>query len=169
MLETDLPADRVLDATRLLVRAAGGEGMVGGQVLDMAFTGSGDLTLDALRRMHAMKTGALIIASCESGAVLAGSRELAATAREYAALVGLAFQVVDDILDVIGDQNLLGKPVGSDEAKAKATYPALIGLEQSQSLARELTEKAAAALRGVPEPSAETLRELAAYIARRIN
>ena len=116
-----LPAGRVLEAIFHLSTAAGPRGMVGGQVLDMDLTGKG-ANLEQLRRMHAMKTGALIESSCVTGCILGGGDDGArARASEYGRAVGLAFQVTDDILDVVGDTAALGKPAGSDEAQGKST------------------------------------------------
>ena len=117
--------------------------MVGGQAIDLQAAGQAPghaVTLDAegLRAMHARKTGALIRASAVSGAIMAGAADdLVAAIDRYAAEIGLAFQIVDDILDVEGDPASLGKTAGKDAAGAKPTYPALFGLERSRDLAAE--------------------------------
>ncbi len=164
----------VLEAVSVMARAAGAEGMVGGQVLDMEYTGrvlaaeENPVTLDQLRTMHAMKTGALIRASCEAGAVLAcGGDERRRRAAAYGAHLGRAFQIVDDILDEVGDEKSLGKPVGSDRDKGKTTYVSLVGLEKSRELAEEATQQALHALdgfRGADESWLTFLRELAQYV-----
>ena len=128
--------------------AAGPDGMVGGQAIDLQAAGQAPghaVTLDAegLRAMHSRKTGALIRASAVSGAIMAGAAdELVETIDRYAADVGLAFQIVDDILDVEGDPASLGKSAGKDAAGAKPTYPALFGVERSRALATECLERA---------------------------
>jgi geranylgeranyl diphosphate synthase type II len=159
--------ERVLGAVVYLARAAGSPGMVGGQFLDMLYTGQGPRSLDELRAMHAMKTGALLRASCVCGALLAGAdRAEAASVERYGRGLGVAFQITDDILDVVGDGSLLGKPVGSDEAGGKVTYPSLLGLDQSRSLAQE---EAGAAVRALAPfgGKAAFLRGLAEYIVQR--
>jgi len=150
-------ADAALAARKLRViaaigEAAGATGMVGGQAIDLQAAGQAReprLALDAagVREMHARKTGALIRAAAVSGAIMAGGREPEIAAIEaYAADLGLAFQIVDDILDVEGQASELGKTTGKDAADAKPTYPALFGLEGSRALATEAIDRAKAAL-----------------------
>lgn len=163
-----VPAQRVLAALAEVARSAGGAGMVGGQVLDMACTGRSDVPLDQLQRMHALKTGALITCACASGALLAGAGDAdVARMREYGAAVGMAFQIVDDILDETGDEASLGKPVGSDREQGKTTYPALLGLDRSRELAAEQVERAVASLAPFSGPDAVFLADLARYILHR--
>lgn len=163
----DLPLDRVVAAMGVLAQAAGPRGMVGGQVLDMAMTGAG-ATLEELSNMHAQKTGALIAASCVTGAILGGGNaEFQARAQNYGQSIGLAFQVVDDILDLIGNEQVLGKPVGSDLHQGKATYPALLGISASRALAQDLIDQALASLDGLSHGRLEFLRALAQYIVDR--
>jgi geranylgeranyl diphosphate synthase, type II len=170
MLGTGLPPERVVAAAAEVATAAGPRGMVGGQLLDMELTGRPSVDLENLKDMHSRKTGALIMASCLSGAILAGSgRDGMERAEAYGRNVGLAFQVVDDILDVIGDESSLGKPVGSDAAQRKSTYPALIGLEGSYAVARQCVGAALEALEGFDGDSSVFLRELSVYIVDRIN
>jgi geranylgeranyl pyrophosphate synthase len=132
--------------------AAGPAGMVGGQAIDLQAAGQAPghaITLDAdgLRMMHALKTGALIRASAVSGAIMAGAdATLIAAIDAYASDVGLAFQIVDDILDVEGDPASLGKTAGKDAASEKPTYPSLFGLDRSRALAAECLQRAHAAL-----------------------
>ncbi len=162
-----LPPERVLRSIFHLSTAAGPRGMVGGQVLDMGLTGK-SASLPQLREMHAKKTGALIESSCVSGCILGGGNEAGQVkASEYGRAIGLAFQVTDDILDVVGDEAALGKPVGSDQAQGKSTYPALLGIEQSRILARESVDQALAALNGFAHPRADFLRAIARYILDR--
>lgn len=160
------------DAIRLqmistLARAAGAAGMVGGQAIDLAATGQ-QISQEHLERMHRHKTGALISASVRLGALASGradSKQLAALAN-YAEAIGLAFQVQDDILDVIGNTETLGKQQGSDSQQEKSTYPALLGLEQAQLYARQLHDQALQALQGFDD-QARILRQLADYIVQR--
>jgi len=169
-LKQGLSANRVLRAVNVLAQAAGSGGMVGGQAMDMEFTGRAGLApLDELRRMHAMKTGALITAACECGAVLSGvGEDDIDNAREYGRAIGVAFQIVDDVLDVVGDEATLGKPVGSDEEQGKSTYPALIGLEKSKELAREYVDRAVKYLEAYSGDEQAFLTELARYIVDRV-
>ncbi|MGE4552979.1 MAG: polyprenyl synthetase family protein [Desulfovibrionaceae bacterium] len=167
-----LPATDVLRAVAALARAAGAAGMVGGQTIDMELTGAAlagrEVSLPQLRDMHARKTGALITAACVCGAILSGAgAEAEARARRYGRAVGVAFQIADDILDVVGDQAQLGKPVGSDEAKGKTTYPSLLGLESSRVMAREQADLALEHLAAHAGPEADFLRALARYIVDR--
>jgi geranylgeranyl pyrophosphate synthase len=149
----DLAARR-LRAIAIIGEAAGAIGMVGGQAIDLQAAGQAPghaLTLDAegLRGMHARKTGALIRAAALSGAIMAGATPPIVDAIDrYAAELGLAFQIVDDILDVEGDPALLGKSAGKDVAGDKPTYPRLFGLEQSRRLATDCLARAQQALAG---------------------
>ena len=169
MLNADLPAGAVRAAAREISRAVGPGGMVGGQVLDMALTGSPHKDLDELRQMHALKTGTFIQSACVAGALLSEAPEPdLERAGIYGRSLGLAFQVADDILDVAGDQDLLGKPVGSDAARDKLTYPALLGLEQSRRLGQDMVVQAQKALDGYRGEQAAFLRDLAQYIMDRV-
>ncbi len=140
---------RKLEALAIIAEAAGAGGMVGGQALDLAAACPGAAPLDApsLRDMHQRKTGALISAAALAGAVMGGGTpaHLEAIGR-YAGQVGLAFQIVDDILDVEGAEADLGKTPGKDAAAGKPTYPALYGLEESRRLASDCAARAVAAL-----------------------
>ncbi len=163
----DLPLDRVLAAAACLGRAAGGRGMVGGQVLDMAGEGH-TLSAEEVAELYALKTGALITASAEMGCILAGGSDGARRAVvRFAQKVGLAFQVRDDILDVEGDEATLGKPVGSDTRSEKNTYVALRGVEACRRLVVELTDQALEAL--APFEGAGFHRWLAKKLADREN
>jgi geranylgeranyl pyrophosphate synthase len=161
------PAAARLRAVRVLADAAGSAGMVGGQAIDLASVGrigTGDRSLGptALEDMHARKTGALIRAACTVGAILAGAndRSIAALDR-FAAELGLAFQIVDDILDVEGSDADLGKTAGKDAAAGKPTFPALYGLDRSREMAAACIERAEAALDGAALGG--RLRELARW------
>jgi geranylgeranyl pyrophosphate synthase len=148
-LEPGVIAQRKLEALGVLADAAGGAGMVGGQAIDLMAAAPGAAPLDAasLRDMHMRKTGALIRASVLCGALMAGAGapELDA-AGQYATHIGLAFQIVDDILDVEGASADLGKTAGKDAAAGKPTYVALYGLDESRRLASASLDRALAAL-----------------------
>ncbi|HVH28210.1 MAG TPA: farnesyl diphosphate synthase [Vicinamibacterales bacterium] len=138
---------RKLQVIRVIAEAAGPAGMVGGQAIDLQAVGGarGGIALDAdgLRTMHARKTGAMIRAAAVAGAIMAGADEgLVATVDRYGAEIGLAFQIVDDILDVEGSDQQLGKTAGKDAADAKPTYTALYGVERSRQLADECASRA---------------------------
>ena len=121
-----------------------------------------------MRTVHAMKTGALLRASCVCGAILAGAEQPAREAiSAYGAALGVAFQIADDILDVVSDTETLGKPAGSDEEQGKSTYPVLLGLEKSRELAREQALAAQNALAGFDGQEADFLRALADYTVNR--
>ena len=143
---------RKLRVIQVIGGAAGPMGMVGGQSIDLQAAGQGPygrvaLDADGLRAMHAMKTGALIRAAAVSGAVMAGASGDAIRAIDtYATELGLAFQIVDDILDVEGEAGALGKTTGKDAAGSKPTYPALFGLDRSRALAAECIARARTAL-----------------------
>jgi geranylgeranyl diphosphate synthase type II len=147
---------RKLQTLAIIADAAGAAGMVGGQAIDLQAAQPGAASLDAgaLREMHMRKTGAMIVASALSGAIMAGASEAIAEAiGRYGVEVGLAFQIVDDILDVEGRSADLGKTAGKDAAAGKPTYPALYGLEASKRLASDCMTRAlkgleAAGLRG---------------------
>jgi geranylgeranyl pyrophosphate synthase len=141
-------AARKLHAIRIVADAAGPCGMVGGQAIDLEAAGAGSaFDGDGLRAMHARKTGALIRAAAAAGAVMAGATASQLDAIErYAAELGLAFQIVDDILDVEGASQALGKTAGKDAAAGKPTYPALYGLEVSRRMAADCVDRALAAL-----------------------
>ena len=153
---------------RLLASACGSLGMAGGQAIDLAAVGK-QLTLVELERMHRYKTGALIRASVLLGALAAGcaeSGEAFAALDRYGQEIGFAFQVQDDVLDVLGDTAVIGKPQGSDSARGKPTYPALVGIEESQRLARVHMQRAVDALAGF-DARADVLRDLARYVVER--
>jgi geranylgeranyl diphosphate synthase, type II len=150
-----------------IANASGSHGMVGGQVVDMESEGKGEIDLATLSYIHTHKTGALIRASVRAGAILGGATEESLTAlTRYGDAIGLAFQIADDILDVEGTTEELGKDAGSDQARGKATYPALVGLEASKARAHELVEMALDALACFDE-RAEPLRAIASYIVKR--
>ncbi len=149
-----------------VAHSAGVNGMVGGQYLDIKSEGQ-IVPLETLQEIHKKKTGALICASLRCGAILSNATVKGLNAiTEYGKHLGLAFQIVDDILNVTGDEKTLGKPVGSDKEHKKSTYPALLGLEQSQKLAVEHTQKAISSLEYFGA-EAEIFRQLALYMLLR--
>jgi len=149
-----------------IASAAGYEGMIEGQMRDIASEGI-QLEIEALEKMHALKTGALIEASIHTGAVLGdGSQKQIERLRIYAKNIGLAFQVVDDILDVEGDPAVMGKSVGTDQTRNKNTYPALMGIKESRAFARKLVNNALQALNYFDNKS-DPLRAIAHYIIER--
>jgi geranylgeranyl diphosphate synthase type II len=142
--------------------------MVGGQVMDILMTGKGQGDLEMLQAMHSLKTGAMLRASCLSGAILAGADQNGLTmADRYGTAIGLAFQIADDILDITGIEQALGKPVNSDESRGKLTYPSLLGLEQSKAFGFRMVEQATSALEHAHGPQSRFLADLARYIMER--
>ena len=161
-----LSADRVVRLVAVIGAAAGHRGMVGGQVVDMLWQNR-TADISVVRYMHGKKTAALIAASTQAGALAGGgSSDQVEHLDRYGRAVGLAFQIVDDILDIQGDAALLGKKTGVDIARGKATYPAAVGLEQAEKDARALISKALEALTEF-DHRAEPLRGLARYIVAR--
>ncbi|MBF0109137.1 MAG: polyprenyl synthetase family protein [Magnetococcales bacterium] len=156
----------ILATVRQLSLDAGIFGMVGGQMLDL-LAENRSVELEELRLIHRMKTGALIRCSCESGGRLGGGTpEQIDALKNYGAAIGLAFQITDDLLDVTGDSQVMGKATGKDQANAKSTYPALMGIEGAERLAREQIDLALASLESFAR-TADPLRELALYIIKR--
>ena len=156
-----------LAAVKLLSRSAGTDGMIGGQVMDM-WGEENPMTMEQLRKLQACKTGALIRAAALLGCLAAGVSEeddRAASASAYAEDIGLAFQIVDDILDCIGNEALLGKPIGSDAEQGKTTFLHFMSVAEAQARAAELTEMAKAAI--APYPGSEILLDLADYLLER--
>ena len=141
-----LPSDKVAQAVKLLADCAGYRGMIGGQTMDLQHEGQ-SITAEQLRKTDALKTGRLIYAACVLGCIAASADERQFdSAKNYAENIGLAFQIVDDILDITSTAEELGKPIGSDEGKGKSTYPALLGFENSKALITQLTDEAVAAV-----------------------
>ena len=151
----------------IVARASGSRGMTGGQSIDLEAEGK-VLAVEELREMHTLKTGALLGACVMAVAAL--KDELAPTSRSdlahFATDIGLAFQIRDDILDVVGETEVIGKPAGSDEGNGKATWPALLGLDASREKCADLLDSALDNLAGFGV-KAEKLRELAKYIVQR--
>ncbi|RSF05520.1 polyprenyl synthetase family protein [Achromobacter aegrifaciens] len=157
---------RTVQATQALARAAGSQGMAGGQAIDLFSVGRA-LSRDELQTMHSMKTGAMLACSVALGGIVAGASSASRQALDaYAQAVGLAFQVVDDILDVTADSASLGKTPGKDAAENKPTYVSLLGLDGARAFAQELREDALAALAPLGEAGSR-LAELADFIVLR--
>jgi geranylgeranyl diphosphate synthase type II len=166
---SDVDAGIKIAVINEIATCAGTYGMVGGQVVDMESEGKSDIDLPIVQYIHTHKTGALIKASVVAGALLGGAdeKQLAAI-RRYGEAAGLAFQIADDILDIEGTTEEIGKDAGSDQARGKATYPAVMGLAAAKQEAQAMMDEAMLAL--VPlGVAAEPLREIARYIVERKN
>ena len=152
-----------LEAVKELALAVGTSGMLGGQMADLEAEGTIP-DLNQVRRIHQLKTAALIRASVRIGAILAGADSVRMDQlSQYGEKIGLAFQIVDDILDIEGDQDLLGKQVGSDDKNGKATWPAVVGLDQARKDADKLIDEAL----GLFKETDNTLMSLAKFIGQR--
>jgi len=161
-----LVPERAVQVIGGIAEAASYRGMVGGQVVDI-LSQNKRAELETVQQMHSRKTAALIAAATESGALAGkGSEAQVAALGRYGRAIGLAFQIADDILDIEGDTELLGKTTGADEARGKVTYPAAVGLERSRQAANEMVNDALAALEGFDD-RANPLRSLANYIITR--
>lgn len=159
-------ASKWLQVIQLIAQAAGCRGMIEGQAQDLAFEGK-TISQSQLEQIHTLKTGAMITVSVSTGALLAdGTDAQIEQLKIYAANIGLAFQVVDDILNVKGDPSVLGKAVGTDAARQKNTYPALLGLESAEEYANHLIDHALQAL-SIFDNNADPLRAIARYIIER--
>jgi geranylgeranyl diphosphate synthase type II len=159
--------ERRAEMVRILAQAAGSQGMVGGQALDLAAEGSEDVDLPTLQYIHTPKTGALFRAACSLGAVAGGGDPgVVAALGRVGDQIGLAFQIVDDILDETGKAEDLGKNAGRDRALGKATYPRLLGLEESRRRVDELGAEARAQAEAFGE-AGRHLGVLAGYVTQR--
>ena len=166
MLRETVPAEKKLAVVREMSVGAGPNGMVGGQAIDLESEGK-RIPMELLRKMHMGKTGALFRAAIRSGAILADAPEAKREAlTAYAEAFGLAFQITDDILDVVGDEKVIGKPVGSDIRNEKSTYVTLTSLDEAKKLADDAVRKGEEALRGFGA-EADFLRGLLAYLVKR--
>jgi geranylgeranyl diphosphate synthase, type II len=158
--------ERVVRVMHEVAYAIGTFGMIGGQVVDLQMEGQ-DIALPALQYIHAHKTGALIRTSVRSGAILGGGSPAAVEAlTQYGTHIGLAFQIMDDILDVRGDEQLMGKALRKDDERRKATYPRLVGLTEAEVRAQAAVTAGIAALDALGERGA-VLRDLAQFIIAR--
>jgi geranylgeranyl diphosphate synthase type II len=160
------PPALVLETIAELAGAAGSAGMVAGQVIDLLGEGKSK-TVEELEELHGKKTGALFLASVRGGARLGGASEAQIESLDaYARALGLAFQVVDDLLDVQGTPEQMGKRTQKDFERGKATYPGILGIERSLDLARELETRAHRAIAGLG-PRADALRHIATFVVER--
>ncbi len=158
--------ERALNAINILAVSSGTEGMIGGQIVDMESEGK-DITLEELKYLHLNKTGAIIRSACAIGALMAGASEKEMTAVDNFALnLGVAFQIQDDILDVIGSEEELGKPIGSDAEENKNTYVKIAGLEEAKKMSEEYSFKAKNSLAGFGG-KADFLLKLTDYLTLR--
>ena len=156
----------LLKVTQLIAVAAGCKGMVGGQVVDMLWEGK-NAEFETVKFLHTHKTGAMIRASVTSGAIAAGAQEsVVQRFSSYGHKIGLAFQISDDILDVEGDSEIMGKMAGADEQKGKTTYPSVLGMDESKKIQDALVQEAVHDLKVFGE-AAEPLRKIAFYIIER--
>ncbi|THB73865.1 MAG: polyprenyl synthetase family protein [Desulfobulbaceae bacterium] len=161
-----LNAAQQLQIIGLVAQAAGPFGMVGGQHLDIE-NENNTISFDTLKTIHRCKTGCLITCSLQAGAICGGADKVQlAKLSEYGAHIGLAFQIVDDLLDATATTAQLGKTAGSDESRGKATYPALFGIEETRQKARDATAAAISSIEGF-DLKADPLRNLADYICSR--
>ena len=171
-LDGSVPAAVQAACVALLARASGYQGMAGGQAIDLASVGQ-RLSEDQLRQMHRLKTGALLLCSVQMGAacVPGVSAPVQAALQRFGEALGLAFQVVDDVLDVTADSATLGKTAGKDEAADKPTYVALMGLDAAKAYADALAAQAVQALAdtGLPDDRLAALRALTAMVVERNN
>lgn len=166
--EDHVSPQTVLRAVSMLAASSGTEGMIGGQVVDLQSEGK-EISLSELQYLHTLKTGALIRSACTIGALLAGADEGCLQAVDsFALCLGLAFQIQDDILDVEGSFEALGKPVGSDQQSGKNTYVRLVGLEESKKLVKEYSQKAVDALQQFGS-RADFLKELTNTLIYRVS
>ena len=162
-----IPDNVKVRLVQTLAKAVGVNGMIGGQVIDTEYEGK-NIPEEMLLRMYSMKTSALLKAACLMGCICAEADEEKMTAAiKYAENLGLAFQIIDDILDITGNEQQLGKPIGSDAANGKITYASLNGLEKSNSYAAKLTENALDSLSAFE--NTEFLKELTLYLLKRSN
>ena len=158
-----IPSDRVVRALSALSSCAGDNGMIGGQVIDLESEGK-TVSVSTVNEMCRLKTGALIKAASTIGCILAGADDKKiSSAALYAEKVGVAFQIVDDILDHEGDEATLGKPVGSDDKNSKNTFVSLLGIDECRKLASQLTDEALEILDSFDGDSA-VLKELTKYL-----
>jgi len=170
-IETPQTVNRelVLQVIARLGRALGAAGLVGGQVVDLESEGKSDISLETLNFIHQHKTAALLEACVVCGGIIAGaSPEDVQRLTRYAENIGLAFQIIDDILDITATQEQLGKTAGKDQKAQKVTYPSLWGLEESRSKAQELVKAACAELEPFGE-RAKSLQAIAHFIISRNN
>ena len=161
-----IPPKNLIRATHDMAKALSSTGVIGGQVVDLESTGK-EIDASTLEYIHIYKTGFFFKSCVRCGAILSqASRAEVESLSTFGAHIGLAFQIIDDILDIVGDKEKLGKDVGSDVDKDKATYPAMFGLEKSKEMAESLVNQAIECLEGFG-PKADPLREIARFFVER--
>ncbi len=138
---TQIPAELKVEAIKELSQNAGVHGMIGGQVLDLKYEGK-KIDVNCIERIHALKTSALIKTACRLGLICGGSLDKFAVCDKYSENIGLAFQIVDDILDITSTQEVLGKPINSDSENQKTTYVTVYGVEKCREIVDEITQNA---------------------------
>ena len=164
--KADVPADRKVKAIEILSDHAGIDGMIGGQTMDLAFEKSSP-SRELIEKMYYLKTGCLISAAVEIGSVLAGADEKnLKICKDYAKNLALAFQIIDDILDITGDEAVLGKPVGSDSENGKTTFVSVCGIGNAKSEAEKYTENALCSLE-LLKGDTSVIKELTKYLLNR--
>ncbi len=156
-----------IKAISVLAECAGVSGMIGGQIIDIQNEGK-PITKEKLLKLYAMKTGALILSAAKIGCILAGREDKLPFAEKYAKNIGLAFQIVDDILDVTGDEEVLGKPINSDAKNNKTTFVTFSSITESKAIVDKLTVEAKKSIDEIGN-NGEFLKELAEYLANREN
>lgn len=165
-LEGVISFEKAVKLVKIISSSVGVDGMIGGQVIDIE-SEKRKISLDELNTLQSLKTGALIEASCQMGCVLADREDLIDYANKYADLIGRAFQIVDDILDVEGSFEEMGKTIGKDENSEKSTYVTLLGLEKSKEISSQLTNDAIKVLENFENTA--YLKELTEYLLARKN
>lgn len=167
LAQMSLPAEEIVEIIRVFGLAAGSSGMVGGQLDDMLAEKRSDVTLQELQSIHERKTGALLVYALEAGGILAGvSEEDRTQLKQFGRHLGIAFQIQDDILDVVGDEQTIGKRVGSDEDNEKTTYPKLLGLDGAKRALDAEVEAATFAIESL-SIQAPLLLDLLAFVVKR--
>lgn len=165
--EANLTAESIVEIIRAFGLAAGSSGMVGGQLDDMLAENRNDVTLHELQSIHERKTGALLVYALEAGGILAGASEADRShLKQFGRHLGIAFQIQDDILDVIGDEQAIGKRVGSDEENEKTTYPKLLGLDGARRALDQEVEAATSAIQSL-SVQAPLLLNLLTFVVKR--
>jgi len=167
--QKQIESSKIATIISTFAQAAGPAGMVGGQAFDLESEGNMEIGIDGLKLLHKAKTGVIFKTAIDIAAILGDATQEERNALDdYALYMGLTFQITDDILDVVGDSHVLGKPVGSDEKNKKATYATIFSLEEARRLARQAAESASASLKPFGD-RARILKELVEYMLVRVN
>lgn len=167
--QKQIESSKIATIISTFAQAAGPAGMVGGQAFDLESEGNMEIGIDGLKLLHKAKTGVIFKTAIDIAAILGDATQEERNALDdYALYMGLTFQITDDILDVVGDSHVLGKPVGSDEKNKKATYATIFSLEEARRLARQAAESASTSLKPFGD-RARILKELVEYMLVRVN